>query len=271
MTRVRNQLERLDAANSAHDRRHYAREFDVSVHQAPAAFGAHRMTRYAYGRELHAIARAPGASLAAGYRCRSLSRLASAYRSRERPERSEEAYLYLLAPRLGGSHHFGRGLHRSPQAALGLRLARGHQRAVRDRGRFSSGEGTARHPAHAPAVLFGNRFMARISCHEAVLASTACHDRRFAEAPSAARYCDIALLISKRPPSLTGALSCRKSTAFQTRVLFRSHGPRFCRFRQYWRHEVRAFDAPAPHHQRRDIAPAHEFPMGAPMGRGERR
>src|SRR3546814_4596544 len=93
MTSVRNRLERLDAASSAHDRQHYARESDVSVHEVPAAFGAHRMTRYVYGRKLDPIARASGAGLAAGFRCESLSRLASRHRSRERPERSEEAYL----------------------------------------------------------------------------------------------------------------------------------------------------------------------------------
>src|SRR3546814_3992111 len=90
MTSVRNRLERLDAASSAHDRQHYARESDVSVHEVPAAFGAHRMTRYVYGRKLDPIARASGAGLAAGFRCESLSRLASRHRSRERPERSEE-------------------------------------------------------------------------------------------------------------------------------------------------------------------------------------
>src|SRR3546814_11797360 len=76
MTSVRNRLERLDAASSAHDRQHYARESDVSVHEVPAAFGAHRMTRYVYGRKLDPIARASGAGLAAGFRCESLSRLA---------------------------------------------------------------------------------------------------------------------------------------------------------------------------------------------------
>lgn len=271
MTCVRNRLERLDAASSAHDRRHYAREFDVSVHQAPAAFGAHRMTRYVYGRELHPIARASGAGLAAGCRCRSLSRLASAYRSQERPERSEEAYLYLLAPRLGGSRHFGRGFHRSPQTAVRVRLARRHQMAVRDRGRISSGEGAARHPAHAPAGLFGNRFMARISSHEAVLASTACRDRRLAGAPPATGYSNSALLRPKHPSSLSGALSRRKSVTFQTRILFRSRRPEPRRFHGRRRYEVRAFDAPAPHHQRRDIAPAHEFPVCVPIGRGDQR
>src|SRR3546814_2517540 len=87
--------------------------------------------------------------------------------------------------------------------------------------------------------------------------------------PYTTLFRSIALFAPKPPPSLGGALSCRKSTSFQTRALFRSHGPTFCRFRQYWRHEVRAFDAPAPHHQRADIAPPHEFPMGAPTGRGE--
>src|SRR3546814_7544642 len=87
MTSVRNRLERLDAASSAHDMQHYARESDVSVHEVPAAFGAHRMTRYVYGRNLDPIARASGAGLAAGFRCESLSRLASRHRSRERPER----------------------------------------------------------------------------------------------------------------------------------------------------------------------------------------
>lgn len=270
MTSVRNRLKK-PAASSTHDRRYSARELGVSVHEAPAALGAHLMTRYVYGRELHPIARASGAGLAAGCRCGSLSRLASRHRSRERPERSEEAYLYLLAPRLGGSHHFGRGFHHSPQTTIRIRLARRHQRAVRDRGRISSGEGAARHPAHAAAVLFGNRFMVRISSHEAVHASTACRDRWLVGAPSSAGHSNIALFAPKPPPSLGGALSCRKSTAFQTRALFRSHGKTFCRFRQYWRHEVRAFDAPAPHHQRADIAPAHEFPMGAPTGRGERR
>src|SRR3546814_6285670 len=85
------------------------------------------MTRYVYGRKLDPIARASGAGLAAGFRCESLSRLASRHRSRERPERSEEAYLYLLAPRLGGSHHFGRGFHRSPQTTVRIRLARRHR------------------------------------------------------------------------------------------------------------------------------------------------
>src|SRR3546814_19630894 len=61
MTSVRNRLERLDAASSEHDRQHYARESDVSVHEVPAAFGAHRMTRYVYGRKLDPIARASGA------------------------------------------------------------------------------------------------------------------------------------------------------------------------------------------------------------------
>src|SRR3546814_8387501 len=69
MTSVRNRLERLDAASSAHDRQHYARESDVSVHEVPAAFGAHRKTRYVYGRKLDPIAPASGAGLAAGFRC----------------------------------------------------------------------------------------------------------------------------------------------------------------------------------------------------------
>src|SRR3546814_5973768 len=155
-----------DVCSSDLDRQHYARESDVSVHEVPAAFGAHRMTRYVYGRKLDPIARASGAGLAAGFRCESLSRLASRHRSRERPERSEEAYLYLLAPRLGGSHHFGRGFHRSPQTTVRIRLARRHQMAVRDRGRISSGEAAARHLAHASAVLFGKT--GRAPCSERV-------------------------------------------------------------------------------------------------------
>src|SRR3546814_13852188 len=129
------------------------------------------MTRYVYGRKLDPIARASGAGLAAGFRCEALSRLASRHRSRERPERSEEAYLYLLAPRLVGSHHFGRGFHRSPPTPVRIRLARRHQMDVRDRGRISSGAGAARHQAHASPVLFGNRIMCRISSNDTLLAS----------------------------------------------------------------------------------------------------
>src|SRR3546814_18569584 len=81
MTSVRNRLERLDAASSAHDRQHYARESDVSVHEVPAAFGAHRMTRYVYGRKLDPIARASGAGLAAGFHLSSLTSMAPRSRS----------------------------------------------------------------------------------------------------------------------------------------------------------------------------------------------
>src|SRR3546814_2040010 len=69
--------------------------------------------------------------------------------------------------------------------------------------------------------------MFRISSHEAILASTACRDRWLVGALSSAGHSNIALFAPKPPPSLGGALSCRKSTAFQTRALFRSHGPTF--------------------------------------------
>src|SRR3546814_2043950 len=64
MTSVRNRLERLDAASTAHYRQHYAREPDVSVHKVTTAFGAHRITRYVFGRKLVLIARASVPSLA---------------------------------------------------------------------------------------------------------------------------------------------------------------------------------------------------------------
>src|SRR3546814_1003949 len=107
---------------------------------------------------------------------------------KRRPPRSTRTDTLFPYTTLFRSPHFGRGFHRSPQTTVRIRLARRHQMAVRDRGRISSGEGAARHPAHASAVLFGNRLMVRISSHEAILASTACRDRWLVGALSSAGH-----------------------------------------------------------------------------------
>src|SRR3546814_5353271 len=80
---------------------------------------------------------ASGAGVAGTSRRRSLSRLASDCRARERPRRSEKTPLYLLATGLDRPCYFGRRKDRLPRTALPLRLARGHQRAAPDRGRRS--------------------------------------------------------------------------------------------------------------------------------------
>src|SRR3546814_14160130 len=97
--------------------------------------------------------------------------------------------------------------------------------AVRDRGRISSGEGAARHPAHASAVLFGNRLLVRISSHDAILASTACRDRWIVGSLFSAGHSNIALFDPQPPPSLLASLSCRNTTAFQAPSLSRSPRP----------------------------------------------
>lgn len=258
-----------EATIIAQRRRHHPRASHVSVDETWAAYGARGMTGYAYDREHHSAACALGAGLASACRCGSLSRLASPYGARKRPGRSEEAPLYLLAAGLGGSGDFGRSEGRSPRTAVPLRLARGHQRAAPDRGRISSGEVAARHPAYPPTVLLGNRFVARFYYHEAILATLAGRGRRFAGASSAAGYGDIALFARKRPPSVSLA-SCSPTSADQTRrAPGRGRLRPFC-FRQRWRYEVRAFDAPAPHHQRKPTAWTLRSPMREPTRREER-
>lgn len=270
MTCVGSRPNRREAASNPRRRRHYPQASDLSVDETRAVSGARGMTRYVYDREHHSAACTHGAGLAVAGRRGSLSRLASAYGARKRPGRSEEALLHLLAAGLEGPRDFGRGAGRSAQTALRLRLARGYQRAAPDRGRISSGEGATRHPAHAPTVLFGNRCVARIFYYKAILATSACQSRRFAGAPSSTRYGDIALCAPKRPPSLSVALSSRNSAILQTEGLLRSRRPKSFRFRPRWRHEVRAFDAPAPHHQRKPTASPLRSPMRGPIGRGER-
>lgn len=244
MTCVGSRPNRREAASNPRRRRHYPRASDLSVDETRAVSGARGMTRYVHDREHHSAACTHGAGLAVASRRGALSRLASAYGARKRPGRSEEALLHLLAAGLEGPRDFGRGAGRSAQTAFRLRLARRHQRAVPDRGGISSGEGAARHPAHAPTVLFGHRLVARIFCHKAIPATSACQGRRFTGAPSAAGYGDIALCGTKRPPSLSIALSSRTSATFQIRNSLSLRGTRSFRLRQRWRHEVRAFDAP---------------------------
>lgn len=60
----------------------------------------------------------------------------------------------------------------------------------------------------------------------------------------------------------------RALASFQTRVLCRSRGLRSFRFRQTWRHEVRAFDASAPHHQLEATVPTLRTSMRALTERG---
>src|SRR3546814_4117673 len=139
---------------------------------------------------------ASGAGVAGTSRRRSLSRLASDCRARERPRRSEKTPLYLLATGLDRPCYFGRRKDRLPRTALPLRLARGHQRAAPDRGRVSFEEVARRHPAYASTMLFGHRLVAR-DCHKSILATSARPDWRLARAPSSTGYGDIALRAAK--------------------------------------------------------------------------
>lgn len=265
MTRIGSLPESREPVSIAPGSRHDPRVSDVSAGDTPAAFGTRGMTRYVYGRELDIIVCTFGARVAGAGRRRPLSRLAPAYGSRKRPGRSKQAPLYLLAAGLDGSCDFVGGEGRSPQTTIRLRLARGHQRTARVGRSVPSREVAGRHPPYAPTVLFGHRLVAGV-CREAILATSACQGRRFARVPSAARYGDVALCAPKRPPSLSFAPSFRTSAPFPTRDSLRSRGPKPFRFRQGWRHEVRAFDAPAPHQQR--IASAQNALIDVPAGRG---
>src|SRR3546814_2165452 len=73
------------------------------------------MTSYVYGSELDIIVCASGAGVAGTSRRRSLSRLASDCRGRERPRRSEKTPLYLLATGLDRPCYFGRRKDRLPR------------------------------------------------------------------------------------------------------------------------------------------------------------
>src|SRR3546814_5703073 len=71
-------------------RRHYLRVSDVATSATRAASGSRGMTSYVYGSELDIIVCASGAGVAGTSRRRSLSRLASDCRARERTRRSEK-------------------------------------------------------------------------------------------------------------------------------------------------------------------------------------
>lgn len=269
MTRIGSPRESREPASIAHGRQHYLRVSDVAPGATRVASGCRGMTRYVYGRKFDIIVCTFGTGMAGAGRRRPLSRLASAYGARKRPGRSEEAILCLLATGLGRSGDFGGGEGCSPQTTIRLRLARGDHRAAPDRGRVSSGEVAGRHPDHAPAVLFGYRLGAWILCHETTLAASACQDRLFVGVPSSAGDRDIALCAPRRPPSLSGGPYSR-AWADQTSGSLGSGRFESFGFRQSQRHEVRAFDAPAPHHQREPTASVLRFPTRAPSGRGER-
>ena len=262
MTRIGSPRESRDPSSIAHGRRHYLRVSDVATSATRAASGSRGMTSYVYGSELDIIVCASGAGVAGTSRRRSLSRLASDCRARERPRRSEKTPLYLLATGLDRPCYFGRRKDRLPRTALPLRLARGHQRAAPDRGRVSFEEVARRHPAYASTMLFGHRLVAR-DCHKSILATSARQDWRLARAPSSTGYGDIALRAAKCPSSMSFPPSVHAEDSF-------SEGrPRHPWFRQRRRIEVRAFVAPAPHHRRRPASVAARSLMRGLMGRGQ--
>src|SRR3546814_1358130 len=90
MTRIGSPRESRDPSSIAHGRRHYLRVSDVATSATRAASGSRGMTSYVYGSELDIIVCASGAGVAGTSRRRSLSRLASDCRARERPRRDEK-------------------------------------------------------------------------------------------------------------------------------------------------------------------------------------
>lgn len=267
MTRIRSRSESREPAVIGHESLHYVRVSDVPADATRAACGSREITRYVHSRELYIIGYTAGAGVGGADRRRSLSRLAPAYASQKRPGRSKETPLYTFTTGLDGSRDFGASENRASQTTVRLRLAHGRQRAARVGRSVPSQEVAGRHTPYAQPVLVWHRLVAGI-CHHTRLATSPRQDRRFAGTPPAKRYGDVAVRAPKRSQSLRFAPSRQKSSDRATGLLGKGGSLPLC-FRQRWRHEVRACDAPAPHHQRKWIASALRSPMRGSIRRDE--